>query len=282
MKTTWCPRACAVLGVSVLLVQSGCAAEQAATRTEPPAAATAAHATAGPVDAEAILMQMARFLSKASRFSVNVRSGYDAFQASGQKIEFGEVRKVTVSRPDRLRVEVEHSNGDENLVIFDGKNITVSSTPQNVYAQISKPGGIDGAIKYFVNDLQMRLPLAVLLVSQIADELDRRVQSLDYVERTSLYGAPSHHLAGRTETVDFQVWVADTDQPLPLRVVLTYKDVEGHPQFRAQLSDWDLSPTITESMFAFTPPAGAQKIAFLPQVRRVAIQNPNAAKQTGE
>jgi len=282
MKTKWCTEVSAVLCASVLLVLSGCAAKQAATRAGPQAAtATSARVMAEPADARAILMRMARFLSQAPRFSVNVLSGYDAVQASGQKIEFGEVRKVTVSRPNRLRIEVEQSNGNKHLALFDGRDITVSSMPQNVYAQISRPGDIDGAIRYFINDLNMRLPLAVLLVSRLPDELGRRVQSLDYVERTTILGTPSHHLAGRTETVDFQVWVAEGDQPLPQRVVLTYKDAEGQPQFRALFSDWNLSPTVTDSMFAFTPLEEAKKIAFLPQLRQVAIQNPKATGQTG-
>jgi hypothetical protein len=233
-------------------------------------------------DAEAILMDMAKFLSQAQRFTVSIRGSYDVVQASGQKIEFGYLRKVTVSRPDRLRIEVEQSDGDKNLVLFDGKEITVFSTPRNVYAKAPKPGSLDEAITYFIKDLHMRLPLAMLLVSRLPAELDRRVQSLDYVEKTNILGVPSHHLAGRTDTVDFQVWVAEGDQPLPLRVVLTYNDAEGEPQHRAQFSDWNLSPEITDSMFAFTPPEGAEKIAFLPQLRAVAVPRKEAPDQSGE
>ena len=50
-------------------------------------------------------MGMAKLLSRTQRFSVNVRSSYDAVQPSGQKIEFGDSRTLTVSRPDRMRVE---------------------------------------------------------------------------------------------------------------------------------------------------------------------------------
>jgi hypothetical protein len=66
--------------------------------------------------------------------------------------------------------------------------------------------------------------------------------------------------------VDYQLWIAEGAQPLPLRAVLTYKNAEGHPQFRAQFTDWDLSPQIQADEFAFTPPAGARKIAFLAQL----------------
>jgi hypothetical protein len=284
MNTTWCRGVPATLSAWILLVLWGCGGGEAATRPESPAApGPASQAAAEPeADAEAILMGMAKFLSQAQHFMVNIRGGYDAVQASGQKLEFGYIRKITVSRPDRLRIEVEQSDGDKNLVLFDGKEITVFSTPRNVYAKAPKPGSLDEAITYFIKGLHMRLPLAMLFVSRLPAELDRRTQSLDYVEKTNVLGVPSHHLAGRMDTVDFQVWVAEGDQPLPLRVVLTYKDAEGEPQFRAQFSDWNLSPEITDSMFAFTPPEGAEKIAFLPQLRAVAAPRKEAPDQRGD
>ena len=69
---------------------------------------------------------------------------------------------------------------------------------------------------------------------------------------------------------------------LPQRVVLPYKDAEGEPQFRAELSDWNLTPEVTDSMFAFTLPEGAEKIAFLPQLRAIAVRRKAAPDQSGE
>ncbi|MGH8572825.1 MAG: DUF2092 domain-containing protein, partial [Gammaproteobacteria bacterium] len=267
-----------VLSASVLPILVACAAPEATTRSaESPTAGPAAASPVQPqADAEAILMRMAEFLSRTQRFNVNVRSNYDAVQPSGQKIEFGDSRTLTVSRPDRMRIDAERSDGHKQLVLFDGKAITVYSSPRNVYASISRPGDLDDAIAYFMRDLHMRLPLSMLFVNRLPAELERRVQSLDYVEKTNILGAPAHHLTGQTKTVDFQIWVADGGQPLPQRVVLTYKDAEGEPQFRAQFSDWNLSPEVTDSMFAFTPPEGAEKIAFLPQLRPVAAPRKEA------
>jgi len=62
-----------------------------------------------------------------------------------------------------------------------------------------------------------------------------------------------------------QLWIAKGDQPLPRRMVITYTRAEGQPQFRAQFSDWNLSPEVPDSLFAFTPPTGAVKIAFAPR-----------------
>jgi hypothetical protein len=59
-----------------------------------------------------------------------------------------------------------------------------------------------------------------------------------------------------------QLWVARGNQPLPRRLVLTYKKAEGQPQFWAQFSDWNLAPDVPDSLFVLTPPEGAAKIAF--------------------
>jgi hypothetical protein len=75
---------------------------------------------------------------------------------------------------------------------------------------------------------------------------------------------PCDHLAVRTSKgVDFQVWVAQGSEPLPRRIVITYKEETGQPQFWADLSDWNLSPEISDTLFTFTPPAGADRIQFL-------------------
>src|SRR5262249_41418965 len=48
---------------------------------------------------------MASFLAKAPRLSVTADTSYDVVQTSGQKIEFGELRTITLRRPDRARID---------------------------------------------------------------------------------------------------------------------------------------------------------------------------------
>ena len=264
-------------GTAALVLAGGLAyAQQPAPGKKAPAAAAVTESQA---QASAILMRMADSLAGAQRFSVSVRGGYDAVQKSGQKIEYNEMRKVTLSRPDRLRVEGERSDGAKTLTVFTGKEIVLIDETSNVYATAPQPGGLDDTIFHFVKDLGMRLPLAVLLVSQLPAELKDRVRSVDYVEKTNIHGSPSHHLAARTDTVDFQVWVADGDKPLPQRIVITYKKDKGEPQFRAQFSDWNLAPAIEDSTFLVTPPDGAQKVPFAAQLPRV---SPAARKRSAE
>ena len=85
-----------------------------------------------------ILMGRARLLSRPQPFSVNIRSGYDAVQPSGQKIESGEKRTLTESRPDRMRAEVQHSDGDKNLVLFDHRGGDHEGQSPNSHALLGR------------------------------------------------------------------------------------------------------------------------------------------------
>jgi hypothetical protein len=250
----------------------GQAAGQAAQPA--PAAAAAAPAAKSGTDRQAqartILMNMAQFMASAPRFRVSLRAGYDTVQQSGQKIEFLENRTVTLSRPDRLRIEGTRADGATTLTVFTGKEVVLVDYANKVFATAPQPGTLDESIVYFVRDLGMRLPLAAMLMQRLPAELQERVPAVEYVELTRLGGAASHHIAARAATVDVQMWVADGAQPLPQRVVLTYKTEPGQPQFWAEFSNWSLAPQIDDATFAPPPAAGLQKVAFAARLPREA------------
>jgi hypothetical protein len=273
----WAKRALSGAAIIVVITVQGHAQQPAPTNNEAqPETATDTQATA-----REILMRMAQFLSKAPRFSVNLNTSYDAVQESGQKIEFAERRKVILSRPDRLRVEVERSDGSRAVVVFTGKEIVLVDITNKVYAMEPQPDGLDESILHFVSDLGMRFPLAVLLMSRAPMEFEKRVRSIDYVEKTNLLGTPSHHLAARTDTVDFQVWIADGAQPVPLRIVLTYRNEPGQPEYRADFADWNFAPVITDATFTPPIPPEAQKVAFATRLAGASRATGNAAPTKG-
>jgi hypothetical protein len=213
--------------------------------------------------AKELLMRMANYLAQAQGFSVSVRSGYDAIQEDGERIEFGEARRILLQRPERIRVEMERSDGERGLMLFDGKAITVYKADDNVYATVERPGTVDGALVYLVRDLELTLPLARMFHTALPQQMEQMVETVDYVETDLLFDVPVDHLAVRTAEVDCQFWIARGEQPLPRRVVLTYKTAPGQPQFWANFADWNLAPTPSADRFTFTPPAGAEKVPFV-------------------
>jgi len=134
-KKKWFQTTRTVMCVSIFSASViGCAENEA---TMKPASSLAVQAPAvqtavEPANAQDILKRMAEFIANTPKLTVNMSSRYDVLQDSGQKIEFAENRNVTISRPNGLRVELEGSDGEKHLIVYDGKDITVFSPNQNV------------------------------------------------------------------------------------------------------------------------------------------------------
>ncbi len=213
------------------------------------------------IDAKSQLDGMAKKLAGARQLSVSIDMYYDVVQASGQKIQYSEVRKVHISRPNYLRVDSQQSDGDAGGLIFDGKILTLFSTTENVYSQTTHPGDVDAAVRFAVSKLGIRVPLARMLTSTLPQDLQKLSTTVDYVEHDILGTMPTDHIAARTRDVDYQVWIGK--DMLPTRMILTYKNEPGQPQFQAVFSSWNLTSRINESTFTFTPAKGAERIPTL-------------------
>ena len=83
------------------------------------------------------------------------------------------------------------------------------------------------------------------------------------VGRHGVDGVPCHHLAFSQESIDWQIWIEDGPQPVPRKLVITYKTEPGSPQYVARLSNWDFEPRFSKQYFEFEVPADAGEIEFL-------------------
>jgi hypothetical protein len=106
-----------------------------ATASGQAADAPAAAESVGQQFARDRLLSMARTLGEAERFSVSLRISYDAVQEDGQKIEFGEIRELEITRPDKVRIVESAGDGFQDLLVFDGKSITVFNDAGLVFAR---------------------------------------------------------------------------------------------------------------------------------------------------
>lgn len=223
----------------------------------PPAAVGEENRAAARIEA------MASSLAKARRLSVAVDCSYDVVQDSGQKIEFGERRVMTLRRPDRARIEATRRDGTHRGFVFDGKQLAAFDVERKVYATAAKTGTIDAAFDYFKTDLDMRLPLSDLLTSDLPKEVADMLPSARLVGAETVNGVATDHVALRGDTADVQLWIASAGDPLPQRLVITYRLAGGQPQYAASFSGWNFAPDVPDSAFTFTPAAGAQEIPFL-------------------
>ena len=108
------------------------------------------------------------------------------------------------------------------------------------------------------------VPISDLVYSDPYKALTGHVQHGFWVGLHAVDGTPCHHLAFLQETIDWQIWIEDGPRPVPRKLLITYKDEPGSPQYTARLSGWDFHPRISDGWFEFRPPVGADQIEFLP------------------
>jgi hypothetical protein len=240
-------------------------------------------ATAAPPEVEPEVVEELRrtavLLANATKFSFRAEIGYDAVQRSGQKIEFGATRRTRVRRPDHVFMEAEQRDGSRKRLFFDGRTLSFFDVGKDAYATAPKTGDIDAAIDYLVDELGTPFPLSDLLRSDFAERVTSGLVSARFAGEETLAGIRCDHLSLRKKEVDAQLWIERGDRPLIRRVVLTYRDAPGQPQFWANLSDWSFKPDVSEARFAFRPPQGAEKIPFAPRPTR---PSPTPKPTTGE
>ena len=97
-----------------------------------------------------------------------------------------------------------------------------------------------------------------------------RIEDAFYVGVHTAAGVPCHHVLLIQESVDWQIWIQTGERPLPRKLVITYKDVPGSPQYVAVFTNWEFDPDVPDSLFVFQVPTGAV------QVEMVATKIPGA------
>jgi hypothetical protein len=226
-------------------------------------------------EALAILKEASDFLTAQKRYEFDAEFSYDAVQDTGQKLEFGGTRKVLVRRPDRARVVRRSRDGETSTVYFDGKALSVWFPDDNVYVMVEKPGTLDEIVAYAENNIDTPMPFSDLIVENFFADVAPNIKHGVVVGDETVNKVDCVHLAFASEGVDFQVWIDSEDEPLIRRLVIDYKSARHHPQFRAQIMDWDLSPDVDDDEFAFRPPKGAERLSVVAatELRRQQIED---------
>jgi hypothetical protein len=228
---------------------------------------TQARIDAYTADALTSLKQSADFLAAQESVGFQTDVAFDVVQANGQVLEFGGTRDFLMRRPDRLRIESIDGNGEIKQLFFDGKSILIDMPNEDAYVRIEKPGTFYAAMDYLVEDLGVPAALDDFTSENFAAGVEDRIVSGFYVQRVMLDNHICEHLAFRSGTVDLQLWVREGEQPVPCRLVITYKKAEGHPQFAADFHDWDFDPDVDDELFVFTPPESAERLQVQALVR---------------
>jgi hypothetical protein len=215
-------------------------------------------------EAQRLLKASTDFLASQPQFSAETRNTLEVVLKSGQKIEFNHTARMSAQRPNKLRAE---RAGDlvDQVFVYDGKTLTLYNPKDKAFAQVAAPDTLDAMLEFARTKLDIVAPAGDLLNKNAYDILMDGVTDGFVVGKAVIEGVRCDHLAFRAPHVDLQVWVQQGAQPLPRRMLITTRDLPNAPQFAVTVTKWNLKPTFDAKTFRFTPPAGANRVDFLPR-----------------
>lgn len=227
-----------------------------------------------------IVREMCDYLKSLQQFSYRADVTYDVVDAGGQKVQHAFGMETSVRRPDRIRVS---ATGDvvSKQFFFDGKTITLYDKSAKLYATLDVPPDIEAALAKAHEDFNLRVALTDLASPKLYDHLSAGLANSRNLGIDKVRGVSCHHLAVDRKDGQVQLWIDAGGKPLPRKVVITEKNSPGSPQWTAYLGEWNVSPGLDDSLFAFVVPPGAQKIKFMPAQKAVVPGQVTQPAKTG-
>ena len=210
-------------------------------------------------EASAAIAQMGKTLS-ANEFSFVART-LRVYTANKQSLHIGHVIKVTVHRPNRLRVDVKGDDGSEEL-LYDGKTTVLFGADTNKYASIPSPDTIRATMELITNKLGIDFPLSDFVDAAPDKAFLYGVTAGGDINTVTIDGTPCTHWLFKQPGMDVELWLEKNDKAVPRRLIVTYTALPDRPNFIAEMSDWNFDVHPADSDFTFTPPAGAQQVDF--------------------
>jgi hypothetical protein len=151
----------------------------------------------------------------------------------------------------------------ERELIYDGKTVTLYTPALKYYASTEAADTIGGMIRQLEEKYGIDVPLVDLFIwGTDAAPLDKILSAM-YAGQDLVGQELCDHYAFRQPGIDWQIWIATGDMPLPRKLVITSRDDEARPQSTSLLS-WNLKPTFKDAVFTFKPPKDANRISIRP------------------
>ncbi len=227
-------------------------------------AATAASDTSTLVNPEAVqaLQKMGAYLQTLKRFSVSTELTGERVLEDGEKLQHTATADLDVDRPNRIRAVMRSARG-EREILYDGKTATLYTPAQKYYSSVAFSGNVGALIDQLHSRYGVDFPLADLFIWGTADAPTNQFESAMFAGQDLIGNDVCNHYAFRQKNVDWQIWISAGAKPLPRKLVITRRDDDARPQ-SVSIIDWTISPTFTDSVFSFRPPAGAKKIEVVP------------------
>jgi hypothetical protein len=216
--------------------------------------------------AVAILKASLAPIEKAKSFSFSALLTRDHLGTNGQVVTLFETSKVTVQRPDKMRIDFSGQGQDVELLHNAGKGVLYTPA-EHVYASVKSPPMLDAAL-IALEAHGIFLPMANFLVSDPFESLRKDLSSANVVGTVKVFDQDVYHLVFTEPGAEWQLWVSMDEVPRVVRMQVIDRSKTYMPRHVIQFLEWDLEANPKESYFTFTPPPDAKQIQLTAADRR--------------
>lgn len=248
----------AVASSLVILLMGG--ADIALAQQKPAAPATAPP-TEVEEDALKALKRMGAYLDTLKTFGLTANTTLDVVTVDGQRLQLDGVTNYKVRRPNGFVIDLK-SDIKNRTFIYDGKKFTVYAPELKYYSTVDAPGTNAATLDAIYDKYGISLPLEDLFHWNGDKTREDKLISGFVVGPATIDGVPTEHYAFREKDMDWQVWIAKGDKPLPKKLVIIDRTDPTGPTYVARLA-WTENPQLTQQDFNFTPASDAKPIKMM-------------------
>jgi hypothetical protein len=212
-----------------------------------------------------LLKQTVSSVANAKTYSFKVVVAHDRIATNDQLVTYVNYDAVTVSRPNRLRIDVDGEHNDVQF-FYDGKTATLFNPEHKFYVTHPASSTIDDMLDA-IEKQGVTFPINDLITTNSFNALVKGLQTAYVVGHVKINQKMFIHVVFTEASADWQLWVEPGDKPLPRAMTVIYKKQPGSPRTTMDFRDWNLNAVAPASTFAFVKPADAHEIDFLPPQR---------------
>ncbi|WMS45004.1 DUF2092 domain-containing protein [Acuticoccus sp. MNP-M23] len=227
-------------------------------------------------EAKKILRKMSDTLVSQTSIAFAYDTALDVVTDEGQVVSIASSGGVAFDRDGRLHATRTGGFSDVEMM-FDGTDVTVAGRNADAYATAEYSGSVEQLLDVLHDQYGFPVPGADILVADPYAVLMDGVTDVKDLGAGVIGGVMCDHIALRTETVDWQIFVAQGDRPLPCRYVITSEDIEGAPRYQIDFDDWATGGKVAEAAFTFDAMDDATLVSF-EELRALANEIPSHFK----
>jgi hypothetical protein len=222
-----------------------------ASPAHPPPHSAAAAPVQPPIEQRAVdvLKAACNTLAAAKAMSFTALSTYEKAARNGQPLFFTTLSRVTMQRPDKLRV-ITPGDGVPDEFYYDGKAMMAYVPSEDLVAIADAPPTIDKMINVAWDTAAIYFPFADVLMSKPCAVFEQDgMNSAFYVGQSKVIGGTvTDMVAVAGDNVQGELWVG-ADDHLPRLIRVLYPHEKAHALYQTEYSDWHLMDGVDGGTF---------------------------------